>query len=220
MHLLFFLAHAIKDSIFLDEYLTVILIGINSCTPDTAAFGKLFQAVDSFFQSGYHFICRFGFGNGMKVETSNDNSTWTAYDGSTRTKYMRAAVDLDQAAADEVAAMIEALPAEITADDTEAVEAARAAYDALTDEQKALVNADILAKLDAAEEALIPELVNDSEIATTDPTVGEKVRVVGAASGGAGLSDLFQKRACRYSKSRSRGRSSHKRSANYQRVGL
>ena len=125
-------------------------------------------------------------GNGIKVETSTDNSTWTVYDGSTRTKYMKAAFDPDQAAADEVAAMISDLPTEITADDAEAVEAVRAAFEALTDEQKALVDADTLAKLEAAEEALIPELVNDSEIATADPTVGEKLRVVGAASGGTG----------------------------------
>ena len=53
-----------------------------------------------------------------------------------------------------VAAMINALPTEVTVNNKEAIEAARAAYDALKDEQKALVDADTLAKLTAAEEAL------------------------------------------------------------------
>ena len=64
--------------------------------------------------------------------------------------------DPDQEAADAVVALFDALPAveNITMDDKEAIEAARAAYDALTDEQKALVTPEDLAKLTAAEEAL------------------------------------------------------------------
>ena len=42
----------------------------------------------------------------------------------------------------------------VTLNDKEAIEAARAAYDALTDEQKALVTPEDLAKLTAAEAAL------------------------------------------------------------------
>lgn len=42
----------------------------------------------------------------------------------------------------------------VTLNDKEAIEAARAAYDALTDEQKVLINGEDLAKLTAAEEAL------------------------------------------------------------------
>ena len=64
--------------------------------------------------------------------------------------------DPDQEAADAVLALFDALPAveNITLDNKEAIEAARAAYDALTDEQKALVTPEDLAKLTAAEEAL------------------------------------------------------------------
>ena len=64
--------------------------------------------------------------------------------------------DPDQEAADAVLALFDALPAveNITLDNKEAIEAARAAYNALTDEQKALINGEDLAKLTAAEEAL------------------------------------------------------------------
>ena len=57
-----------------------------------------------------------------------------------------------------VIAMINALPeaSAITEDDRADVEAARAAYNALTDDEKALVGADVLAKLEAAEAALPP----------------------------------------------------------------
>ena len=64
--------------------------------------------------------------------------------------------DPDQAAAGAVVALFDALPVAdaVTLNDKEAIEAARAAYDALTDEQKALVTPEDLAKLTAAEEAL------------------------------------------------------------------
>ena len=62
----------------------------------------------------------------------------------------------DEAAAKAVKDMIDALPAaeDITSDDKAAVEEARAAYDALTDAQKALIDEDTLNKLIAAEEKL------------------------------------------------------------------
>ena len=62
----------------------------------------------------------------------------------------------DKKAADAVVALFDALPAAdaVTLDDKTAIEAARAAYDALTADQKALVSAEDLAKLTAAEEAL------------------------------------------------------------------
>ena len=82
--------------------------------------------------------------------------------------------------------MINALPDEITLDDKDAVEAARAAYDALSEDQKALIAPETLAKLEAAEAALIPALVNESIILTANPIVGEKISVKGIASGGAG----------------------------------
>ena len=82
--------------------------------------------------------------------------------------------------------LINQIPAEVTENDKEAVENARKAYEMLTDAQKALIDADTLAKLEAAEKALLPKLVNDSEIVTAAPTVGEKISVKGAASGGSG----------------------------------
>ena len=60
----------------------------------------------------------------------------------------------DQAAADDVTVMINNLPAEVTANDAQAITAAREAYDDLTSDQKALIDADTLAKLEAAEAAL------------------------------------------------------------------
>ena len=58
----------------------------------------------------------------------------------------------DQAAADAVINQINALPSQITLADKDAVEAVRAAYDALTEEQKALVTN--LSVLEATETAL------------------------------------------------------------------
>ena len=64
--------------------------------------------------------------------------------------------DPDQVAADAVVTLFDALPVAdaVTLNDKEAIEAARAAYEALTDEQKALVTPEDLAKLTAAEQAL------------------------------------------------------------------
>ena len=63
--------------------------------------------------------------------------------------------DLENGAkADEAADTIDALPDEITVDDKDAVQAARVAYDALTDEQKAKVDPDVLSKLEAAEKEI------------------------------------------------------------------
>ena len=62
----------------------------------------------------------------------------------------------DQAAAEAVEALFDALPVAdaVTMDDKTAIEDARAAYEVLTDEQKALVTAEELAKLTDAEAAL------------------------------------------------------------------
>lgn len=66
-----------------------------------------------------------------------------------------ATVDLDQEAADEMIAQIEAL-GQITLDSKDAIEAARLAYDAMTDEAKALVtNLDVLEAAEAAYQALV-----------------------------------------------------------------
>ena len=61
----------------------------------------------------------------------------------------------------DVVTAIEALPTEITLDNKAAVEAARSAYDALTDEEKMKVPADTLKKLTDAE-AAIKELEEES----------------------------------------------------------
>ncbi len=61
-----------------------------------------------------------------------------------------------------------------------------AAFDALTDDQKRFIDYNTLAKLEAAEEVLLLKLVNNSEIVTIAPTVGEKISVKDAASGGSG----------------------------------
>jgi hypothetical protein len=60
----------------------------------------------------------------------------------------------DQAAADAVVALIDELPEEITLKDKADVVAARAAYDALTEDQQELVPAEKVATLEAAEDAI------------------------------------------------------------------
>ena len=60
----------------------------------------------------------------------------------------------DQDAADAVAALINALPETIEVDDESDITAAREAYDALSDEAKALVSAEVLSVLTAAEASI------------------------------------------------------------------
>ena len=73
--------------------------------------------------------------------------------------------ETDQAAADAVAEKINALPAsdKIATTDKAAIEAARKAYDALTDDQKAKVSAETLKKLEEAEKALADAEKNTSD---------------------------------------------------------
>ena len=93
----------------------------------------------------------------------------------------------DKAAADAVAAKIEAI-GEVTLESEEEIKAARAAYDALTDDQKALVDA---AKLTAAETALeaLKKLADSDNPKTGDetnlvlPVVLMVVSVMGIAAG-------------------------------------
>ena len=80
---------------------------------------------------------------------------------------------VDMKEAEKVENTINALPENVTDADKAAVEAARAAYDALTDDQKALVDADVLKKLTDAEEALSEDIIlgdvdGDGEITITD----------------------------------------------------
>ena len=65
----------------------------------------------------------------------------------------------DVVAAEKVKAQINDLPEEVTADDKDDIEAARAAYDALTDAQKALIDEDTYKKLTDAEESLQPSIL-------------------------------------------------------------
>ena len=67
----------------------------------------------------------------------------------------------DEAAAAAVRDMINALPDadDVTADDKDDIEAARAAYDALTDDRKALIDEDTYKKLTDAEDSLKPSIL-------------------------------------------------------------
>ena len=88
----------------------------------------------------------------QKEERKNDlSATFTAVDGIPA--YAEIRFESQEWLA--VIEMINALPAapDVTVDDKDDIEAARAAYNALTDAQKALVDDETLAKLEAAEEA-------------------------------------------------------------------
>ena len=95
--------------------------------------------------------------------TSSDPTVATVADGvvtavaaGTATITATATNGTDDTTDDKTATLFDALPVAdaVTLNDKEAIEAARAAYDALTDEQKALVTPEDLAKLTAAEAAL------------------------------------------------------------------
>ena len=90
-----------------------------------------------------------------------------------------------------VVEMINSLPTanDVTVDDKAAIEAARTAYEALTDAQKMLIEADTLAKLTAAETAL--KLVNESYIENdvTAIKIGNSITVTCASTGGVGTKE-------------------------------
>ena len=79
----------------------------------------------------------------------------------------------DEEKAEEVEKLIEALPAasDITVNDGDAVKAARAAYDSLTDNQKKFVSDESVSKLEAAE-AAYEKAVKESQKGTGDDTKG------------------------------------------------
>ena len=85
-----------------------------------------------------------------------------------------AALKADKAAADAVIALIDALPENATPADAEQVNAAKAAYEALTEDQKKLVGADKVEKLEKALEAIQePDVIygdvnNDKKVDATD----------------------------------------------------
>lgn len=80
-------------------------------------------------------------------------------------------LEADQAAAESVMELISDLPSPITLADKEAVEYARASYDALTDDQKSLVTN--LSVLEAAE-AKVQELINAAEDKEEEQTDSQK----------------------------------------------
>lgn len=94
----------------------------------------------------------------------------------------------DGAKADEATGVIDGLPNDITIDNKAAVEAAREAYDALTDEQKEKVDPETLAKLVAAEKEIndietsnqVTETINNlpliNEITSADKDAIEAAR--------------------------------------------
>ena len=106
----------------------------------------------------------------------------------------------DLEAAKDATDKINALPENITVEDKEAVEAARAAFDALTDDQRALVDVDALSeKLAAAEAALkvvLDKAAADAVIAQIDAlpaatgvTINDKDAIDGAKAAYDALTD-------------------------------
>lgn len=83
----------------------------------------------------------------------------------------------DQAAADAVAGKIDAIGEKITLESKEAIEAARKAYDALTDSQKKLVSKETLEKLEKAEEEL-KKLEDNNQNPNPDPGKPEGVKML------------------------------------------
>ena len=80
-------------------------------------------------------------------------------------------VSANQAAADAVVALIDAIPAQVAVTDEAAIVAARTAYDALTDAQKAKVPAEKLKKLTDAEAALAAAKQAAADQAAADAVV-------------------------------------------------
>ena len=85
----------------------------------------------------------------------------------------------DAFAAAQVSTQINKLPEKITFADKEAVEAARAAYDALSDDQKAYVDEDTVKKLTDAEAAianpvLLGDVDGDGEVSVLDATLMQR----------------------------------------------
>ena len=104
----------------------------------------------------------------------------------------KAIVDLektaaDQAAADRVMALIKDIPSNVTLDDTNTVEAARVAYDDLTDTQKALVtnyqallNAEEILAATAADQAAADRVIDLIDAIPTPVTLSNKDAVTAA----------------------------------------
>ena len=88
---------------------------------------------------------------------------------------------LDNAEVGLVERQLEALPTEVTGSEREAIEAARKAYDALTDEQKASVNPETLKKLTDAE-AVIDAAEKEAKDTAAANAVSDTINAIPAAS--------------------------------------
>ncbi len=119
------------------------------------------------YEDGVTYACVVTYTDGVVL--TSDMFTATAETG----------VAIKQAQADKVAALINALPETLSKGDADAVQAAKAAYDALTDDLKALISDAVKAKLNAALAAIealnqVVELPEQPKDEPTDiPPTGE-----------------------------------------------
>lgn len=107
------------------------------------------------YEDGVTYACVVTYTDGVVL--TSDMFTATAETG----------VAIKQAKADEVAALINALPETLSKADADAVEAAKKAYDALSDDLKALISDAVKAKLNAAVAAI--EALNQVVIVPENP---------------------------------------------------
>ncbi len=115
--------------------------------------------------------------SGLTIEGDELYYTAYTYDPETGSRQLYDSFSISKSetetAVDAVIAMIDALPENITLDDRAAVEAARAVYEALTDEEKELVTN--LDRLEAAE-AELRNLLNSFPSGTAVVKTGEELR--------------------------------------------
>ncbi len=111
------------------------------------------------YEDGVTYACVITYTDGVVL--TSDMFTATAETGAA----------IKQAQADKVAALINALPETITKADADAIAAAKEAYDALSDDLKALVSETVKAKLNAAVAAIeaLNQVVEVPETPTDEP---------------------------------------------------
>lgn len=134
-----------------------------------------------------------GSGTENTISNSNNAGTFTMpeADVTVNVTFVRKA-DPDTEAAEKVTELINALPASgsVTTADKKAIEAARAAYDALTEEQKAKVSKEALTKLKVAEKALA-EAVKKSVTSVSVSAKTVTAKTISAAIAKAGGSSKY-----------------------------
>lgn len=119
---------------------------------------------NTFTREGYNFI---GWRTGKNGGTSyKDGDTVTLSENTTLYAQWENPRAKDELAVAEVTEKINALPEsnKVTKSDKNAIEEARKAYDALTDDQKAMISSDTLKKLTDAEKALAPKTGDNSHM--------------------------------------------------------